>query len=243
MLKQRSFLSTISFAFVLIFSPIGADAAEAKLSLVIDDICGGAWPASYKAVKLADAIPVALSVMPNGEEACRKSLWRYKMPKNATLMLHMPMQPKGHENPGDEAILASDDETAVERKLNEAWVKVPSARGINNHMGSAVTNNEAKMRIITAWAADRNLFYIDSATAPFHACKVTSGQCARNDMFLDNKQEYRAIADQLEKARKLSLKSGRTVIVIGHPHPKTIEILNAYIRKNRVKFVPVKDAL
>lgn len=158
-------------------------------------------------------------------------------------MLHMPMQPKGKQNPGTDAILTTDDEPAILAKLNEAWGKVPVAKGLNNHMGSAITDDPEKMKIITKWAADNHLFFIDSATAPFHACSVATGQCARNNGFLDNKQDHLAIARALEKARQQSLKSGKVVIVIGHPHPNTIEVLNAFIRKKRATFVPVKEAL
>lgn len=219
------------------------NAAEARLALVIDDICGGAWPHSHSAVKLADRIPLALAVMPNGEAACRASLWRHPMPETATIMLHMPMQPKGHENPGEGALLATDDEATLISKLDAAWATVPGAKGLNNHMGSAVSDNEALMRIITRWAAERNVFYIDSATAPFHACTVATGPCARNAVFLDNVQDYRAIARQLEKARKIALKSDKPVVIIGHPHPKTIEVLNAFIAKGRATFVSILDTL
>lgn len=240
MLNTRSLLSTISFAFVLtLFFLRGAQAAEPRIALIIDDVCGGTWAQSHRVLDIARKIPVTLSVLPNGESACRARLYRNKISASTMIMLHMPMQPVGHEDPGEGALMIDDSAGEMRRKLDQALTAVPQAKGINNHMGSALTADPSRVKIIADWAAKRHLFYIDSATTPFRACALMRAPCARNNLFLDNKLRYLDIARQLEKARSLSLKSGKIIIVIGHPHPQTMDILESFISKKRVRFVPL----
>ncbi len=247
MLPARSRLSTISFAFVLFLFQSGvALGAQAQLALIVDDVCGGTWAQTRPVLDIAARIPMALSVLPNGEEACRKRLYKAGIPTTSTIMLHMPMEPKGHEDPGPGALLASDTAEVIRAKLDTAIKAVPGAKGVNNHMGSAVTGESTALTDVLGWAKSHGLFYVDSATNVFDACKlaVRSGvPCARNHVFLDNDLDLYAIARQLEKARKLSLKTGEAVIVIGHPHRQTLDVLRSFIKRNRVAFVPIARVL
>lgn len=233
--------------FVLFLSQgAAAQGVQPRLALVIDDVCGGTWAQSRPVVDLARQIPMALSVLPNGEENCRDKLRKAQLPISATIMLHMPMQPKGHENPGQGALLDTDSAAVIRAKLDKAHKIVPNAKGLNNHMGSAVTGNAAALTAVLNWARTQGLFYVDSATNPMDACLIAKRRnvaCGRNHVFLDNEQEMNAIAKQLEYARKTSLKTGQTVIVIGHPHRETMAVLRSFVKRNRVSFVPIEQAL
>lgn len=247
MLPPRSRLSTISFAFVLFLFQSGvALGAQPKLALVIDDVCGGTWAQSHPVLDIARQIPMALSILPNGEDNCRTRLYKAGIPKDTTIMLHMPMQPKGHEDPGPGALLANDEPAVIRDKLDKALDAVPGAKGLNNHMGSAVTGERAALTSVMGWAKEHGLFYVDSATNVFDACTIAvkhGVRCGRNHVFLDNSTDLYAIAKQLEHARALSLKSGKTTIVIGHPHRQTLAVINSFIKRNRVEFVPIERAL
>lgn len=245
MLRLRSCLSTISFCFVLILCQAGgAQAAAPRLALIIDDGCGGTWGQTKKALDLAQTIPMALSVLPNGEKSCRDKLFSSDWGK-ASPMLHMPMQPIGHANPGNGAIRTGDAPQDIVAKLEAAHKEVPGAKGMNNHMGSAASNDPGIMRTVLNWARARGLFYIDSATAPMKACDLALPDmtCARNSVFLDHTDSVRAVGASLKKARRLSVKTGRPVIIIGHPHPHTMAVLHAFIKLKPDEFVPIERVL
>ena len=53
------------------------------------------------------------------------------------------------------------------RVLTEDFLsRVPFIKGVNNHMGSKITQNEPIMRTILELVAERNLFFLDRSTLP-----------------------------------------------------------------------------
>ena len=56
------------------------------------------------------------------------------------IMLHQPMEPVDATiDPGPGAVYVGDDEDKIEKILQENISEFPSAKGINNHMGSRFT--------------------------------------------------------------------------------------------------------
>ncbi len=113
---------------------------KGRLAVVIDD-------AGYDLDELQPFLelpmPLAVAVLPNlphSREAARRVLAAGK-----ELLLHLPMEPEGRENPGPGALLTADSPEETRRLLDAALATVPGAVGMNNHMGSRATADEVLM--------------------------------------------------------------------------------------------------
>ena len=80
------------------------------------------------------------------------------------LLLHLPMEPEGAEDPGPGALLTGHTAAEIERLLDAALASVPGAVGVNNHMGSKATADRAFMDVLLDALGRRGLFFVDSRT-------------------------------------------------------------------------------
>ena len=98
------------------------------------------------------------------------------------------------------------------------WTSVPGAVGVNNHEGSALTENKEAMKFLMAELKARNLFFLDSLTNPKSVAYATAIEfglkAARRDVFLDNDSDNPAsIRKQLDELVEIARKTRQ-----GHRH-------------------------
>lgn len=164
--------------------------------------------------------------------------------KGAQLMLHLPMEPMEYPNanPGPGAILSSMPPDVLIAQLNNNINNVPYIEGVNNHMGSRLTTHADQMNQIFSILKKKQLFFIDSRTAPKSQGKASARllkvRFAQRDVFLDNIQEYDYISKQIKELIRLAKKHG-SAIGIGHPYKATLDTLTRELPhlKNKVKIV------
>ncbi|KPC25243.1 Uncharacterized protein ABJ99_2390 [Pseudomonas syringae pv. cilantro] len=205
--------------------------AKAYLSLIIDDL--GQNP-ERDSRTLALPGPVTLAIMPDTPHATDFARQAHRAGK--TVMLHMPMDPAtGPYAWHPELPLAE-----LESRLNAALLKVPYAAGINNHMGSRMTAEPVAMAWLMAELQRRHLFFVDSRTS---AKTVAAAEAQRaglasvsRDVFLDDERTAEAITRQLQTAVKLAQKQG-SAVVIGHPYPVTLDVLERELPKLKAQGV------
>lgn len=189
------------------------------LSLVMDDL--GQNPARDKRV-LALPGPVTLAILPDTPHA--SELARQARKAGKTVMLHMPMAPAS----GPYAWQPGMPETELLDRLDRALAKVPQASGLNNHMGSQMTEREAPMATLMAQLQQRHLFFLDSRTSSTTVAAATAQRIGlaslSRDIFLDDDPSPDAVAAQFKAAVKLAQEQG-SVVIIGHPHPSTLSML------------------
>ncbi|MBF0200220.1 MAG: divergent polysaccharide deacetylase family protein, partial [Desulfamplus sp.] len=120
---------------------------------------------------------------------------------------------------------------------------IPHVKGVNNHMGSAITALSPQMHQIFTILKIRELFFIDSMTSK-HSLGRQSAHLfqlpfAERDIFLDNVQEISYIKGQIKKLIFIALKNGYA-IGIGHPYHATYLALKNEIPelKKQVRIVP-----
>jgi hypothetical protein len=130
--------------------------------------------------------------------------------------------------------------------VSDDVASVPGAFGINNHEGSALTENSEAMKFLMAELKARDLAFLDSFTTPNSVAHATAREfglkTARRDVFLDNDPDNPAsIRKQLDTLVELAQKNGKA-IGIGHPHPATISELRKWLAEagsQGVEVVPV----
>ncbi|MBU1567081.1 MAG: divergent polysaccharide deacetylase family protein [Proteobacteria bacterium] len=166
-----------------------------------------------------------------------------------TVFLHLPLEPKDSAfNPGPGAIFLKDSPEAQREKIAQCLQEVPHAIGINNHMGSAFTEDRPAMTNIIQELKERSLMFVDSYTTPgtvgLQVARQTAVKSFRRSVFLDNVLDEEKICNKLEQLVIISEKHGRA-IGIAHPHRETMSAITRCGEKYlaRVQYVGVRDVL
>jgi len=148
------------------------------------------------------------------------------------IMLHMPMEPEGRDDPGPGALRISLTDEDIRARTAASLDRLPLAVGLNNHMGSKFTRDLRAMRPVLAELASRGLLFVDSRTAGssigLDVAKQSGVAAAGRDVFLDNEIDARAIRVQLAELERVASRRG-SAIAIGHPHEATIDALAQFL--------------
>jgi polysaccharide deacetylase 2 family uncharacterized protein YibQ len=199
------------------------DEAEGHLAIVIDDV-GRELHVFEKLTSVRYRL--TFGVLPGADYSAGVQLRlnddrrRYR-----EILLHMPMEPLERARMFDVVessevfLLRSDSPEQLRAKLEDALQRVPTAVGINNHMGSALSADPDAMNAIMPVLAERKLFLLDSrttaSTAAEDAAREHQVPVLVRHVFLDNEVTEEAIARQLDRAAEMSLE--HPVVAIGHP--------------------------
>ncbi|NOX25655.1 MAG: divergent polysaccharide deacetylase family protein [Deltaproteobacteria bacterium] len=217
----------------------------AKIAIVIDDI--GNQKKLAEEIMALD-LNLSFSILPY--RPFSKILARKAVSLGRDVLLHLPMEPQDHKwNPGKGALLLSMSRADILTTLTGDLAQVPMAAGVNNHMGSAFTENRAAMgTVLTDLRQHKGLFWLDSMTTPrsvgFAMAREMGLVSARRDIFLDNIQKSTAIIKQLDKLVNLARRQGHA-IGIAHPHPETLKALKRYqyTLRQKVQLVGIKTIM
>ncbi len=175
--------------------------------------------------------PITIALLPYGRTL--PTLAAEARESGHELLVHMPMEPESAEkDPGPNALLVDLPYAERSRRLNWNLSQFSGYVGINNHMGSRFTASSDHMRPVMRELKNRGLLFLDSITS----VGSVAGQVAREsgvptatrDIFLDHHVSTEDIRRQLQEAERVALRQGH-VIAIGHPHPETLEALEAWL--------------
>lgn len=215
-----------------------------RVALVIDDL-GTSVEELHPLAGLG--VPVTYSVLPYGDQTPEVVAELRK--RGEEFLLHLPMEPKNGENPGPGALLGGMSDAEIEDKTLAALRAVPGAVGVNNHMGSKLSEEEGPMKAVLRVLAGRGLFFLDSRTSAqtvgYKVARELGVPAAERQVFLDGDPAPRAIEGQFQRLLALARAHG-SAIAIGHPHPETLAALEREVPKARAEgyeFVPVSYLL
>jgi hypothetical protein len=215
---------------------------KGKIAIVIDDFGYNTNNlARLKTIKQ----PLTVSVLPNLNYS--KVVAENLHALGFEVILHLPLEPREKYRLEKDTILTSMDEETTRAIINRALDSIRFARGVSNHMGSRVTEDEKTMNIIFSELKKRRLYFLDSLVSGRSVCKSLAKRIglffARRDTFLDNEQESNYIKQQLYKLKARAENLGQA-IGIGHDRKLTIEVLKEVIpelEKEGFRFVFVSD--
>ncbi|MDD3370562.1 MAG: divergent polysaccharide deacetylase family protein [Alphaproteobacteria bacterium] len=218
------------------------DGRGVKIAIVIDDM-GADIRTSEKAIRLPAAI--TLSFLPYAGRT-REQIKEARA-GNHEILLHMPMEPVGPQNPGPGALLTELPMPELKERLEKALASVTGYDGINNHMGSKFTAYRAGMEMVAENLKERNLFFLDSRTngqtVAIKIAKEKGLPSISRDVFLDDVPTLEAVRKQLELTERIARRKGRAV-AIGHPHQATIEAIRIWVpeaQSRGIELVPVNE--
>lgn len=193
---------------------MAAAGTKPALIIVIDDV-GYSLPQLKPFLALP--FPITIAVLPQVDHSTEAAKLAAEAGKE--VLLHQPMQALGGNNPGPGAIRLGMPREEVASTLAKNLDSLPQATGVNNHMGSAATRDQAIMAAVLELVKKRGIYYLDSLTAPGTAtaalCRELSIPYWERDVFLDNSGDRQSILGALEEGKKVASARGASVL-IGH---------------------------
>jgi polysaccharide deacetylase 2 family uncharacterized protein YibQ len=226
----------------LVFSLLGP-AAEAKqkeevppsppenrVAIIIDDM-GSSLEALQEVCDLGQ--PVTISILPLSPFA--EETARIAHENGLEVMLHLPGESLNHQEGNNSTaglIRSGMNEEDVRSLVEESLSRVPYVEGVNNHMGSKITQEEPVMRPILDLLKSRDLYFIDSRTTAesiaFDLARKMGLRTAYRNIFLDSSVGVDFSKKKIIDLFRLSQKKGKA-IGIGHPFPETLQALRENI--------------
>ncbi len=211
-----------------------------KVAIIIDDL-GYDKRIAEKFLEL-DAV-FTFSILPYSPFL--EKIDRLARDKGIEIILHLPMDPVEYPNvnPGPATLLTSMSADELISQLEMNLNALPSAKGVNNHMGSKMTADSNHMYQIFFILKKRGLFFIDSrttaATYGKSSAKLFKVPFAQRDVFIDHLQGPDLIRRQINDLVDIAERHGEA-IGIAHPHSTTFEILQEMLPElqKKVQLVP-----
>jgi polysaccharide deacetylase 2 family uncharacterized protein YibQ len=200
--------------------------------LIIDDLGFEGQPLE-RVMKLDPNINCA--VLPNGTHA--EQFAKRLHAGGFEILCHLPMQPRGGETPGRNAILTSMTDEQIAEATRENVESVPYARGVNNHMGSLATSDRRVMTSVLR-ALPEGMYFIDSRTSgssiAAEVAREENVRTATRHVFLDDVATEAAVRAQVAALAAAAEKRG-LAIGIGHPYAVTMRVLSEEIPELRAR--------
>ena len=194
--------------------------AAGRLAIIIDDI-GYNLPLGRRTTDLQGDFTLAvLPFTPHGVELAERAHQRGK-----EIMLHAPMSNRHNYPLGRGGLVNGMQQAEFLTILRQNLADIPHIKGVNNHMGSLLTEQTEPMRWLMAELQQRQLYFVDSRTSAqtqaLNMAEAIQLPSRKRDVFLDDERTRSNIQYQLKRALKLAQQNG-SAIAIGHPYPETL---------------------
>ena len=222
----------------------GAEAGDEppRIGIIVDD--GGYGGERTEYILAADAA-LTLAILPYtpaGSELAERA-----RDKGFEVMLHMPME-AGNENviyPGE--IRTDMDAEEIAELTRRALADISGADGVNNHTGSAFTEDENAMRAFLDVLREEELYFVDSVTSPESIAYDTAVEMGvpaiRRNVFLDHDRDEEAIRGAFEELMDYATEEGKAV-GIGHFQTAFADIIGELLlllEEEGIELVPVSE--
>ena len=224
--------------------PPSFSANHSYIAIIIDDI-GHNQRAGERAIDIQAHLTFA--VIPETQHAARLASYAHNAGKE--VMVHLPMANTMNQPLGGLALTNDLSEQDIAEVLNQAVRLVPFAAGINNHMGSALTQEPQAMIWLMRAVKRHKLFFIDSRTThktvALEIALQENIRTASRDVFLDNDRSPYGIDKEFRRLLTVA-KRRKTAIAIGHPYPATLQYLEHAIpmlKREGVRLISVSEIL
>lgn len=221
---------------------------KGQLAILIDDFgYGGEGTAEM----LALPIPFTAAVMPfsDNTEADAEAVRR----AGKEIFIHMPMESLTgrKEWVGDWGIFLNMSEEEIRKRTEEAFSVLPDAKGLNNHMGSAVMEDERSLSAVMDVLQEKGGLFVDSMTTAQSLGRQIAEEKGvpfrGRDVFLDSTDSVEEVKRNLRQAAEVALENGGA-LAIGHVGPEggmvTVQAISDLIPELEaagIAFVPVSE--
>jgi len=204
------------------------ESAVPRIAIVIDDLGNSRFQQRFAELPG----PLTLALLPHTPFAERMATRAHETGKE--VIIHMPMQAGSNLDAGTGMLSTDDDKAEFIMLMEQAFLQLPQAVGMNNHMGSRLTALIEPMQWVMEQLALRNFYFLDSRTTAATQAEQVARQfglpVARRHIFLDNNPQPSEIASRWDDFIAHAHKHGEA-IAIAHPHRTTYEFLQLTLPK------------
>ncbi len=226
------------------FAAKGRDAQLPKIALIFDDL--GESLSDLKEIYSLD-IPLTISVIPNLKFS--KNIAHIGARCGFSVFIHLPFEPVGKQRyktnkykfiSGD--LSKRETVSLLRQYLNSIRIAI----GVNNHMGSLVTQNRKVMEVVMEEIKKRGLIFVDSRTSlksiAYDQADKIDLTCGYNHGFLDAVDSVDVMEKRMKELIALAKNKGK-IIVIAHPKKNTFKFLKKQLPdiRREVEFITTKD--
>ncbi len=220
--------------------PVSLPPAGTPLVAIVIDDCGESLEQIVPFLGIP--VPISFSVLPyrEGVPETVATLSRH----GRETLVHMPMEPNDPKWLENDWFLRTGMTTVeIRERLDRALDAVPTATGMNNHMGSKFCTDPSAMSTVMESARENGIYYLDSRTTPGSAARAAADASGtrylERDVFLDNNDDVAAIGIQLQELVETAMENG-CAVGIGHARTRTAEAIMNFVRDrdHGVVFVP-----
>lgn len=220
------------------------------VAIVIDDF---GYDGEGTEEMLALDIPLTAAIMPfspNSTEDCE-----LVQKAGKEMIIHMPMESLTGKKSwvGDKAVFSTMTDEEIKSVVTEALGIVKYAKGINNHMGSKIMEDERSLNIVMSVAAENNLIFLDSKTTPKSVADSASEKygvpLVKRDVFLDSTDDINVVKKKLRQTGDIAIKKG-SALCIGHVGPEggkitaqAIKDLTPELKEKGIEFVTISQLM
>jgi polysaccharide deacetylase 2 family uncharacterized protein YibQ len=200
-----------------------------KLVAVIIDDAGLDRARTARAAQLPG--PLTISFLPYAGELQRQA--GEARGRGHELMLHVPMEPiSAGEDPGPHPLLTWLGRDEAQRRLLLMLQRFDGFVGVNNHMGSRMTQDAQAMLPVLEQLRARGLLFVDSRTSAGSVAGPLADRLGipgtARDVFIDHDGNAEAVAQRLADIERIARRQGQAV-AIGHPHDLTLGALERWL--------------
>ncbi|MBB5173012.1 divergent polysaccharide deacetylase family protein [Texcoconibacillus texcoconensis] len=226
------------------------DEDEGKAAIIIDDFGGNVGGVD---LFFDSDVPVTFAIMPFLDQSTEQAEKAHEL--GHEVIIHLSLEPKSGKASwlGPLPITSNLSDEEIRERVEQAIEDVPHAKGLNNHMGSKIVEDERVMGIILDVAKDYNLYIIDSATSGKSVIPRLAEEkgltWGTRDTFLDDSTSSRDyVYKQMRKLCERAKSQGRA-IGIGHVGIKGNDTYNGihdaleHFQENNVDIVPASHLI
>ena len=224
---------TLAILALLTVAPTGAwadppasgtgEGLPPTIAIIIDDMGANATE-GRRLIQLEQ--PLTLAFLPWRRHTRELATSAHRNRKE--VMLHAPMDNTRHIGLGAGGLKADMDRQTLVSILRQSLRAVPHIKGMNNHMGSLLTQLPEQMGWVMEELRHHPLYFVDSRTIATTVAGRTAAQnnvpTLTRDVFLDHEQTEDYVHKQFQLLIRKARENG-TAIAIGHPHPVTVDYL------------------
>lgn len=219
-----------------------------KIAIVIDDF-GYSDNEDIQSI-LSAPFPVTIAILPGLPKS--KALYQMVSDAGKEKIIHLPMEALDDKvEYTDYSLYANMTKDEIRHRVRKALMDFPDAKGINNHMGSRITQNKELMKIVFEELRQKNSYFVDSKTTSksiaFKTAREMNLPSLENNLFLerDRNDDEEYLRKKLIALSKIAEKQGYAV-AIGHPYKNTINVLLKVVpemQKDGYVFVSVSELI
>ncbi|HAK50381.1 MAG TPA: hypothetical protein DCM54_00535 [Gammaproteobacteria bacterium] len=157
-----------------------------------------------KAITISPA-SLTYAVLPNSTHGTLIARMAHEAGKE--VMVHMPMENIASLPMGKNVLTRSQRKEEFQVILDNSLDSIPFAQGVNNHLGSALTQESEAMQWFMESIRNRSMYFVASRTTAktiaFSVARSNNLRAASRDVFLDNEPNIHAIDKSFQRLIEL----------------------------------------